>query len=102
MASVWRKPREGAAIADPRSEAPMQVHRCPILCLVRIGDCDIYRNDSGGRKVVPKGDLDRHALLSHDHSAKVCRRSSTVYAKRVGRIESPQSGEVREVRMQTI
>jgi hypothetical protein len=60
-----------------------------VLCKLCPHQSRIYGNDVSGWKVVSKGDLDRHALLGHDHSAKVCGRNTTVYAKRVGRNEPP-------------
>src|SRR6266568_1685215 len=102
MTSVWSKPCERAAIADPRSEAAVQVYRGSVLRQVCSHQSGIDRNDVRGRKVISESDLEWHSLLSHNHSAQMCRHSRTVKAKRVERVESPERCEVWEIRMQTI
>ena len=65
-------PRKRTAIADPRSQAPVEMHRGSIVALACTTDRQVIGNDVfAGREVVSKSDLDRLAFVRDDDAAEM-------------------------------
>ena len=65
-------PRKRTAIADPRGQATVEMHRGTIVTLVRARNRQIVGNDMrAGGEIVPEGDLDRLTLMSDDDAAEM-------------------------------